>query len=193
MRFSDLNLLDIGNEIQLAGAVYAGKGQILLCMFPEEHGHDFSVAEPLDMDIEDWKRFLFQADVCEVEVQAKQADGTYKKAILRKSQRQIEQAIFWKVFRRDGMRCRYCGNDSVPLTVDHLVCWEVGGPNTEENLVASCRKCNRTRGNMPYKEWIQSDFYGKVSKGLTAKTRVDNVNLIRDLDKIPLVDHVRSR
>ena len=60
-------------------------------------------------DTEDWKKVLRQTDLLETEVLALSEDGKLTKAILRKSQRQIEARISWNVFRRDGYRCRYCG------------------------------------------------------------------------------------
>ena len=84
-----------------------------------------------------------------LEAQTQAEDGTLTKAILRKTARQIEASVSWQVWRRDGCRCRYCGRDNVPLTVDHLVRWEEGGPSTEENLVSSCKKCNQSQGDQP--------------------------------------------
>lgn len=209
MKFSDLNLLDVGNSIQLAGAVYIGNGKMMLAMFPDEHGDvvDSSgdpvtmfysqggsfPAETLNMTQEEWEAFVRQTDLLETQGLVKTQSGTVEKAILRKSQRQIEQGVSWKVFRRDGCKCRYCGADDVPLTVDHLVCWEEGGPSTEANLVSACRKCNKTRGNLSYAEWLEHNHYKRVSANLTEGEREANRVLASTLDAIPRHYTKRSR
>ncbi len=205
-KFSDINLLSIGHTIQMAGAVYVGDGKVYLALFPDEagdlskgttfqsqaQGADLPV-EVLSMGPAEWETFLRQTDLLETEVTARAADGTIQKAILRKSQRQIEQGVSWKVFKRDGYACRYCANNDVPLTVDHLVTWESGGPSTVENLVSACRKCNKTRGELGYPVWLQHSFYRKVSQNLSEATRQSNVKLVETLDAIPRLVHKRSR
>jgi len=189
-KFESLDLLKVGNTIQLVGAVWAGEGEVYLCMFPSEHGEVLSgEVHVLNMTREQWQQFLRQTDILEAEVLAQAADGTVTKAILRKSARQISQHISWEVFRRDGYACRYCGKDTVPLTVDHLVTWEMCGPSVPENLVSSCKKCNKVRGDKPYAEWLQHDYYQKVSQNLSALTRQDNEALLDTLDDIPRMIH----
>lgn len=192
MRLQDLNLLSFGNTIQLAGAIYEGEGKAYLCYFPGEHDPS-SVPVDLEMTPEEWVTFLRQTDIMEVEVLAKAKDGTITKALLRKSQRQIDAAVSWRVFKRDGYKCRYCGRDDVPLTVDHLVRWEEQGPTIEPNLVAACKKCNRTRGDHSYPQWLEHPYYRKVSAALIEDQRRANRKLTETLDAIPRVDHVRSR
>jgi 5-methylcytosine-specific restriction endonuclease McrA len=205
-RLSDLNLFDVGNALQMAGAVYTGKGKVYLALFPDEagdisrgttfqsqaHGQDLEV-ETLSMTQDDWATFIRQTDLLETEVIARSTDGTLAKVVVRKSQRQIEQGVSWKVFKRDGYECRYCGNDDTPLTVDHLVCWEAGGPSIIENLVAACRKCNKIRGDLPYEQWLQHPHYTRVSKNLDEATREANRKLIETLSSIPLQTSKRSR
>ena len=112
---------------------------------------------------------------------------------MRKCERAVDQNVTWAVFRRDHYTCRYCGNDKVPLTVDHLVLWEDGGPTIEANLVAACRKCNKTRGRTPYEQWMQHPFYQKVANKLSAEQRAANWALCDGLKAIPRVHHVKSR
>ena len=208
MKFSDLDLLSIGNTIQLAGAVFVGEEKMLLCLFPEDRGDIYSgehkvwfspdsdsefAVEVLDMDRADWEVFIRQTDILETEVLQNSSDGKLAKVILRKSTRQIDTAVSWSVFKRDGYACRYCGKDDVPLTVDHLVLWEEGGPSTAENLVSACKKCNRKRGNMHFREWLQDRYYLKVSKNLAPEVRGANLNLIPTLKDIPRMIHKRSR
>lgn len=52
----------------------------------------------------------------------------------------------FKVFDRDGYKCRYCGRtpeDSIILEVDHVIPISKGGGDVMENLVTSCFECNR--------------------------------------------------
>ena len=198
MKLSDLNLYSIGNTITMTGAIYQGEGRTFLVPFPDEELHGALDLEKLvlRMDQEDWKQFLRQADVLEVESKGppiSRGDGSVYKAILRKSQRSIEQATSWRVYRRDNYTCRYCGRNDVPLTVDHLVLWEAGGPSIDENLVSACRKCNKTRGDMEYADWLQSDYYQKVSGGITDIIKDINWMQQEKLDKIPLRVQPRSR
>lgn len=218
MKLHDVDLLKIGNTIQIVGAVYAGEGQMMIALFPEDRGilglnyseqirfHEgvsnlveIRNGDPglevrtLDMGLEDWQKFLRQTDIMETEILTKASDGTLAKAIYRKGQRQIDTAVSWKVFKRDNYTCRYCGNDDVPLTVDHLVLWEEGGPSITDNLVASCKKCNKTRGNAQYEEWMKHPRYIQTSKSLTPEVRALNEELIGKIRFIKRNVHNRSR
>lgn len=210
MKLKDINLLDVGNTIQIVGAVYAGNGKLLLCMFPDDRGHIMDgegntctefitsagerlIAETLDMDHADWETFLRQTDIMETEILQKASDGTIAKAIVRKGNRMIAQDVSWQVFRRDGYACRYCGNDKTPLTVDHLVLWENGGPSTVANLLSACKKCNKTRGNTEYADWLQHPYYKQVSKALSPAQREANAALLPTLDAIPRLVHKPTR
>jgi hypothetical protein len=122
MKFSDLNLLSFGNTIQLTGAIYSGEGKSFLCFFPGDK-NDLP-QEILELTTEEWNEMIKQTDLLEAEVLARASDGRLAKIVLRKSARQISQGVSWNVFRRDGYKCRYCGKDKVPLTVDHLILWE---------------------------------------------------------------------
>lgn len=216
MKLSDIDILKIGNTIQLAGAVFIGEGKMFLCLFPEDRGTVQGMREPgapnvayvpatdntgydwhevhvLDMDRADWDTFIRQTDLLETEVLTKASDGTLAKVVLRKSQRQIEAGVSWRVLKRDGFACRYCGKDDVPLTVDHLVCWEEGGPSVENNLVAADKRCNKTRGNLPYSQWLEHPYYKQVSASLTEAQREANRRLAETLPAIPRMKHARSR
>lgn len=190
MKLKDINILDVGNTILMAGAIFTDGDRALLCYFPEE---DKSLTpEVMDMTQEDWQTFLRQTDVMETEIIAKASDGSLCKAIYRKSQRQIDASVSWRVFKRDGYSCRYCGKDDVPLTVDHLVLWEDGGPSTVENMVSACKKCNKLRGNTKYEDWLTSPRYRQVSSGLTEAMRASNLKLIDEIKSIHRV-HIRTR
>ena len=185
IKLSDINLLDVGNTITISGGVWAGNGKTYIVMFPDE---ELGEVEILQMERADWEKFLHQADMSDTLVQT--ADG---KIIFRKSQRQIDTNITWKRFQMDDYACRYCGKSGLPLTVDHLVLWEDGGPTRLDNLLTSCKKCNKTRGNSSYEEWLNSAYYNKVKDGLADGVHNENVAILSELAKIPLVLHKRSR
>ena len=176
-RLADLDILDIGTEIQISGVIFHGKGHTFLIPLPDEDLRDPHVT--LWMDSAEWERFLNQSDVLDVRGPAK--------AILRKSQRQIDQNISWEVFRRDDYRCRYCGRNDVPLTVDHVILWEDGGATVADNLVSACRRCNKLRGNTEYTAWMIGPKYASVCSGLTSEVHMSNAALVdklHDLRKI---------
>lgn len=192
-KFLEEHLLKFGNTIQLVGAIYQGEGQTILVYFPYEEADPNSDFQHWELDRAQWERFLRQTDLLETEVLQRAKDGTVTKAILRKSQRQIEQSTSWHVFKRDSFHCRYCGDGDSPLTVDHVITWESGGPSIPANLLSSCRRCNRLRGNTPYPEWLQSDTYKRRSQGLSKAVQAANEALVATLDKIPLMVTKRSR
>jgi hypothetical protein len=160
------------------------------CPFPDYVEH--RILRRIDMSEDEWRKLLRQLDLVETEILQKAEHGGLVKAIVRKTQRRIEQRVSWEVYKRDGYKCRYCGVDGVPLTVDHLVLWEEGGPSIPENLVTACRPCNKLRGRMPYHEWLASKQYLKLSDGvgggrpgITHKVKLENEKLVYDLDTIP--------
>ncbi len=59
-----------------------------------------------------------------------------------------------EVFRRDGLRCVYCGNvfPVEQLTLDHVEPRMRGGDNSTGNLVTACRTCNTRKGGAP--AWV---------------------------------------
>ena len=76
------------------------------------------------------------------------------------SQRKANSAI-WKKLRirileRDDWTCAWCYKYAD--TVDHIVPVSKNGTDDPENLVASCRKCNYSRGNKSVTEFfLQGD------------------------------------
>jgi hypothetical protein len=191
-KFEQLDLLKVGNTIQLAGAIWVGEGKTYLCLFPGEQVE--MPVDTLEMTLPEWEQFLRQTDLMEAEVLAAGPDGRAVKSIVRKSARQIAQHITWAVYRRDRFKCRYCGRGpGIPLTVDHLVLWEEGGPSTEANLVSACKKCNKTRGNTQYADWLNHPYYQKVSKNLSAVLQQANFDLTATLDGIPRMLHKPSK
>lgn len=169
-----IDILDVGNKIQLAGAIWSDDETVYIVPLPDEDLSGGPMVR-LNMDMAQWERFLNQSDVLDIR--------GIGKAILRKSQRQIDQWISWEVFRRDGFLCRYCGKEA-PLTVDHVITWEQGGATVPENLVSACRRCNKLRGNTEYTPWMIGPDYGKVCGGLSSEAHMKNVALVDKLDDL---------
>lgn len=192
MSLRDIDMKRLGTEIQIVGALYADKDRQYMVWLPGETGG--LPVKDVVLDRDEWEKFLRQTDLVEVEALVRDPDTKQiGKAIIRKSERQISQQASWEVYRRDEFKCRYCGADTVPLTVDHLVTWESGGPSTPENLVACCRKCNSARGETPYADWLMDPYYKRVSANLPYQTKFANQALVATLANIPVSVRVGKR
>lgn len=190
IQFEEFDLLKIGNEYEISGVVYSGEDDLIIMLPGETIDPKVSILYPV---LEEWQKVIRQSDLKEVELVGEDKN---KKIILRKSTRQIDQKIMWEVFRRDNFTCRYCGNDKVPMTVDHMVLWEEGGPSIPINLLTSCKKCNNTRSNMQYEDWLLSCSYLSNSIKLTTQEHRANAEMA---SQIPIIrekhmrQHKRSR
>ncbi len=75
----------------------------------------------------------------------------------------IRKAKRAAIYERDGWACAYCGRRvgdrrnmqqaSTVLSLDHLVCVEHGGSNSEQNLVTACLPCNSSRGTRNWRDF----------------------------------------
>lgn len=191
----DIGLLKFGHTVNLIGAVYLDSetNKRYEILYPGEDPGESMLQATSALTTEEWDKLFQQTDLLNAEVFEKDENGRLIKVIVRKSQRQIAQEVMWEVFRRDGYACRYCGNDKTPLTTDHLVLWEEGGPSTLANMTCACKKCNRTRGNMQYIDWLQSPYYKKVSANLTDTQRSANAAVVSTLDRIPKTINQRTK
>lgn len=191
----DVGLLKFGHTVNLVGAVYLDSetNKRYELLFPGEEPGESMLQATATLTTDEWDKLFQQLDTLGVEVFEKDENGKLIKVIVRKSQRQIAQEVMWEVFRRDEYACRYCGNAKTPMTTDHLVLWEEGGPSTFANMVASCKKCNRSRGNMQYADWLRSPYYKKVSVNLTPEQRAANDAIVGTLDSIPRTINQRSK
>lgn len=61
--------------------------------------------------------------------------------------KQIPKKLRQKIFERDNFTCVYCGAREYeePLEIDHVIPISKGGTNNINNLVTSCRTCNRIK------------------------------------------------
>lgn len=190
---NDINLHDIGNTIQLGGMIWVGRDIAFVTQVPQRQD-DLSQLKILPMTLEDWERFIRQTDLLETEIFAQDATGITKK-LIRKSQRQIDSYVQWKVFERDSYHCRYCHRTGIPLSVDHVLLWEELGPSIVDNLLTACKACNRDRGNMQYEDWLNSSTYLKKSNALPVDVIAANLAIINDLPRLQnlKVTHQMSR
>ena len=58
----------------------------------------------------------------------------------------ISKSRRWRLMRRDGFRCRWCGigadEAGVVLELDHIVAFSLGGTEDDDNLATACERCN---------------------------------------------------
>lgn len=187
-KFSDFDIYDFGNNLEISGIMIGNGERIILFPFDELPDKEFTI---VDMAKEDWDKLLFQLDMSEVVINPTNDKERLQKIIVRKSQRQIDTKIQWKVFKRDNYMCQYCGKDDVPLTIDHIVLWEDLGQSVEDNLITSCRKCNKTRGNMKMEDWLGSNYY---LERMPSKEINDKIILMNTkAQKLPRRPHKRNR
>lgn len=61
----------------------------------------------------------------------------------------ISKSLRFKVFKRDGFVCQYCGSKppTVVLEIDHIHPVSEGGGNGIDNLLTACFDCNRGKSN----------------------------------------------
>jgi 5-methylcytosine-specific restriction endonuclease McrA len=56
------------------------------------------------------------------------------------------------VLQRDGHACQYCGYRGDQLSIDHVIPRSRGGPDTWENVITACIRCNVGKGNRTPRE-----------------------------------------
>lgn len=190
-KFDDVDLLEFGNNLEIQGMIF-GNGKKNYFVPFESDALDNTELFLLKLNEEEYKKLIFQLDTLETLVNVVDERGKLQKIAFRKSQRQIDNNIQWNVFRRDNYTCQYCGKNNIPLTVDHIITWENMGQTVEDNLISSCKKCNKTRGNMEFGDWLESEYYKKVNKGLDPLD-FRNRQKFSDAKLLPLRENKRSR
>lgn len=194
----DINIKDIGVDIGFAGVVFCGAGKTFTAIFPEMDMDELleNPMELMELDLDEWLQLTKQLDIKETKILMLDPDTKQVvKSYFRKTARTIDSKIQWRVFHRDNFICRYCGRTGLPMSVDHIDLWESGGATIDENLLCTCRKCNKSRGNTPYKKWIESDKYKKLSANLSPEQIQANLDIVKQLPQLKQkrVLHVRSR
>lgn len=187
-KLSQEELLEYGNRFEISGVLFADAKEGHLIAFPDA---TFPLpTHNTQLSHEGWKELLFQLDTLGI--------IGLDKTVLRKSQRNIEQNVSWNVYRRDGYTCQYCNNSHVPLTVDHIVLWELMGDSVEGNLISACKKCNKTRASMSFEDWLKDAYLTRVMQGFGTQITIDaQLTKLKamgiDALKLPLRKTQRSR
>lgn len=135
---------EIGDLWTLDGVLYGNGHRSLALMLPFGPGKAPSLPVVVYPTDEEWQELLNQSDDPVTPI---------GKAFVRKATRQIDESIKWRVYERDNYTCRYCGATGVPMTVDHYLAQKFGGQTTYDNLLTSCRPCNKKKGHMTIDEW----------------------------------------
>ena len=65
-----------------------------------------------------------------------------------------------------GRKCVYCGTQSVPLQVEHIVPKARGGSNRVSNLTLACESCNKRKGNRTAEEFGHPKVHAQAKKPL---------------------------
>jgi hypothetical protein len=133
---------EIGDLYQIEGVIYGNGEDSLIMELPFSGMAD--VGRRVTPTTEQWQEFLKQADDPVTPI---------NKAFVRKSTRQIDEAIKWQVYKRDNYTCVYCNKSGIPMTADHYLAQALGGITTLDNLRTSCRKCNKLKANRTIEEW----------------------------------------
>ena len=58
------------------------------------------------------------------------------------------------VIHREDHRCIYCNRKPGRFTLDHVIPRNANGPTTPGNIVATCERCNRAKGNRPVEDYL---------------------------------------
>lgn len=66
----------------------------------------------------------------------------------------IDPEVQSAVWERDGERCRYCGCERGPFSIDHIHPVARGGDNVLENLAVACSRCNSSKhAKLLFEQW----------------------------------------
>jgi 5-methylcytosine-specific restriction endonuclease McrA len=69
------------------------------------------------------------------------------------NRRPLRPELVRYVNERDNGVCHHCGVKVEKGEIDHLHPWSRGGTDEPDNLVLSCRSCNRSKGSRTVAEW----------------------------------------
>jgi hypothetical protein len=103
--------------------------------------------------LENLENFEIQEEQDELKPRTNSKSLILRKIINKKTPRNINLKLRFKVLLRDNFKCCYCGaspakNPNVILHVDHILPWSKGGETVIENLQAACSTCNLGKNNL---------------------------------------------
>lgn len=58
------------------------------------------------------------------------------------------------IFKRDNYTCQYCGEYGKKLECDHIIPISRGGTNDLDNLITTCKNCNRQKRDKLLLEFV---------------------------------------
>jgi len=70
--------------------------------------------------------------------------------------------------------CAYCGIQSVPLEVEHIIPKSRGGSNRVSNLTLACRDCNQEKGNLTASEFGFPQIQARAKQPLRNATAINS-------------------
>lgn len=158
---------DAGHLLKASGTLWQGMDLNVLTLMPtacpDGIQDDPSGIHVLMPSLDEWTELLKRTD--DPVFFQEDSTGTLK-TVVRKAQYAISGAIQQRIWVRDQFLCLYCGQPmgKVQMTVDHFVPLEVGGGNTQENLISCCRACNKRKGKEEPESWCKR--YGYDYEGL---------------------------
>lgn len=74
----------------------------------------------------------------------------------------IETDTLVEILARAQGRCEWC-NEEAKVELDHAIPVSRGGTNDTDNLVASCRSCNASKGNSLPSEWVPRYWRDRIA------------------------------
>lgn len=95
----------------------------------------------------------------------------------------IPGSVASKVYRRDGNRCRYCGDTEGPFQLDHVYPESKGGATTVDNLVVACRRCNQVK-HVKIGIWPKPIGYFRDLEGTEQERRKRDGEIVSLLDRL---------
>ncbi|WP_151669989.1 RNA-guided endonuclease IscB [Nitrincola schmidtii] len=77
-----------------------------------------------------------------------------------------------------GRECAYCGEQNVPLEIEHIYPRSKGGSSRVSNLTLSCHACNQGKDNMPIEAFFEQD------KGLKTRLKKNGKSSGKQLERV---------
>ena len=72
----------------------------------------------------------------------------------------VESKRLWKERIKENWNhtCAYCGSTD-NITLDHVKPRSLGGPDTTDNVICACERCNSDKGHQEWREWYEEQYF----------------------------------
>ncbi len=92
-------------------------------------------------------------------------------------------------------QCVYCGDEDVPLEVEHIVPKSRGGTDRVDNLTISCPDCNQEKGDQTAEEFGHPEVQERAKETLKETAFMNQVRwkLVDELDAEPTYGHITKK